>query len=83
MTPSDPLPPKLFFNKDVFDKFIITFLDIVNLSIEMKVFPDNQKIATIIPIEKNKSASRNDLNSFRPVSNLPYVSKLIEKVVEI
>ena len=56
------------------------YLKIINLSISQSKFPSSEKIAFIRPTYKGKG-DVNDLNSYRPISNLSYLSKLIETVI--
>ena len=55
--------------------------DIVILSLSTGVFPDQMKYASVKPLLKKSGLDRNVLKFFRPISNLSYLSKLIEKVV--
>jgi hypothetical protein len=43
--------------------------------------PDQLKDAVIIPILKKASLDKEQLKNFRPVSNLAFISKLIERVI--
>ena len=43
--------------------------------------PTSLKAATVTPLLKKASLNPEDLKNYRPVSNLSYVSKLIEKIV--
>ena len=52
---------------------------IINLSMSSGVFPDDWKIARVVPLFK--AGSRDDPNNYRPVSVLPVDSKIIERVV--
>ena len=56
------------------------YLEIINLSISQSRFPSNEKVALIKPTYKGKG-DVNDLNSYRPISNLSYLSKLIETTI--
>ena len=55
--------------------------DIVNRSLDEAFLPNSLKTALIIPLLKKPNLNPEDLNNFRPVSNLPFISKLIEKSV--
>ena len=57
----------------------LTFL--INQSLNSGIFPDQLKIAKVLPIYKNTELDDNDLNSYRPISILPTISKIFEKVV--
>ena len=52
---------------------------IINLSIRSGIFPDDWKIARVSPVFKEDIKS--DPNNYRPISVLPIVSKLIERIV--
>ena len=54
---------------------------IVNSSLSSGSFPSVLRKAIITPILKKASLDKNTLGNYRPVSNLPFVGKLIEKVV--
>ena len=45
--------------------------------------PNSLKTALIIPLLKKTNLDTEDFKNFRPVSNLPFVSKLIEKSVAV
>ena len=52
----------------------------INLSIRNSQFPKQWKFSKILPAFKNKG-TRFDLKNYRPLSNLPEVSKLAERAV--
>ena len=56
------------------------YLETVNLSISQSEFPISEKTAIIKPTYKGKG-DVNDPNSYRPISNLSYLSKLIETII--
>ena len=54
---------------------------IMNASIEESLVPDLFKCATVRPLLKKSTLDKEVVcNNYRPVSNLPFVSKLAEKV---
>ena len=53
---------------------------IINLSFETGIYPENLKIAKVIPIFKNKGSSL-DCNNYRPISLLSNINKLFEKLM--
>ena len=57
------------------------FTRIINQSLSTGVFPSHLKQAIITPLLKSDKLDKNELSSYRPVSNLSYVSKLIETAV--
>ena len=56
-------------------------LQLVNSSISYGVFPNQLKRAVITPIIKSPSANNNELKNYRPVSSLPFMSKVVEKSI--
>ena len=56
-------------------------MEIVNLSLSTGKMPDDYKNAVLIPLLKKISLDQEIFNNFRPISNLVYISKLIEKVI--
>lgn len=55
----------------------LTFL--INSSLKQGIFPDDLKLAKVLPIYK--SGSTTTLSNYRPISVLNYFSKIFEKVV--
>jgi Reverse transcriptase (RNA-dependent DNA polymerase) len=45
-------------------------------------FPDAFKKSIIIPLIKKPTLDAENLSSYRPISNLPFISKLVERVVK-
>ena len=54
---------------------------IVNLSLSLGYFPDVLKKACVTPLIKNENLDDDNIKNFRPVSNLPFLGKIIEKCV--
>ena len=52
---------------------------IVNASLSTGTFPSALKESIITPVIKKSNADRNSLKNYRPVANLPFLSKVIEK----
>ena len=62
------------------DNVISTPLSVIfNKSIQEGVFPNAMKIAKVIPVYKAKE--KNILNNYRPISLLPVVSKVLERLI--
>ena len=53
--------------------------DIFNFSVLTKVFPDDLKIGKVAPVYK--SGDRDDLNNYHPISVLPTVARVFEKIL--
>ena len=57
--------------------------DLVNCSLDTAFMPLALKTALITPLLKKSNLNSDDFKNFRPVSNLPFISKVIEKVVAV
>jgi len=75
----DPLPTWLL--KSCINELTPILTKIVNISLEHATVPESFKSARIRPLIKKQSLDQNTLKNYRPVSNLPYFSKILEKVV--
>ena len=74
----DTLPTVLL--KSCLDTLLKPITDIIN-ALCSGLLPDNFKHARVNPLLKKTSLPKEDLNSYRPVSNLSSISKILEKVV--
>ena len=75
----DPIPTVLL--KKSLDQFLPIITRIINASMSEQSMPSSLKNAFVKPLLKKPSLDQNQLKNYRPVSNLPYVSKLVERVV--
>ena len=75
----DPMPSNLVKDNMISLASVIT--TITNASLSEGVMPNQLKHALVHPRLKKPSLCRNTLNNYRPVSNLPQLSKIIEKVI--
>ncbi|XP_068089227.1 uncharacterized protein C2orf73 homolog [Hyperolius riggenbachi] len=75
----DPGPTQFMLNCP--DLFVPVFLKIVHCSLQSGIFPALLKEAIIRPLLKKPSLDPDAMTSYRPVSNLPFLGKLIEKAV--
>ena len=62
------------------DVLALSITDMVNLSIHHAYVPHDWKTAIVKPLLK-KSSLELAYDNFRPVSNLPFISKIVEKAV--
>jgi hypothetical protein len=70
-------------------KFVLEFLEIllpvfermINLSLSSGIVPRSFKTASVIPLLKKPGLDPDVLGNYRPVSNLPFASKLLERAV--
>ena len=70
-----------FLLKLCFNELGPIITNLVNLSLSEGIFPSSFKQALVQPLLKKPSLSTDDLNNFRPISNLNFISKILEKVV--
>ena len=54
---------------------------IINVSLSTGIFPSKLREAVVSPLLKKPSLDKEVLKNYRPVSNISYVSKIMEKVV--
>ena len=73
----DNIPVK--FIKPVVDEITSPVVHIINSSIDKELFPDNWKIARVCPVPKVDNPLYE--KDFRPISILPILSKVYEKVI--
>jgi hypothetical protein len=77
-SPLDPFPTSLL--KEFVDVLAIPITTIINPSLSSGVLPKGMKIAFITPLLKKPSLCPDDLLNYRPVSNLSFLSKLVDRV---
>ena len=56
--------------------------DMINISVRKQLYIAKWKQARIIPLLKSAEASRMEVSSYRPISLLPVVSKLVERHIQ-
>ena len=74
----DPIPTSLL--KDNLDLLAPVITKVVNMSLQSGCFPDQWKTALVVPLLK-KVGLDHTFSNYRPVSNLPFLSKVVEKAV--
>ncbi len=77
----DPIPTWLL--KDCIDSLLPVITKIINLSLSSSTVPDNFKEALLSPLIKKALMDSEIFKHYRPISNLSFISKLVEKVVAI
>ena len=65
--------------KQCVDNYITPLTHIINLSIAQGYFPDEWKVAKVIPIFKDGDPQ--DIQNYRPISVLPFFLKYLKKVL--
>ena len=65
--------------KECVDSLFTPITNIVNHSLKNDSFPHQYKKAIGIPFLKKRGLDSDQLKNYRPISNLPFISKFIEK----
>ena len=76
---NNTLPVRLF--KLAKNLLLPPLCHIINRSIESGIFPDILKNANVTPVYKN--GDRHCLSNYRPISVLPFLSKILEKCIAV
>ena len=76
----DPVPTSIV--KQCLDELLPVFTTIINSSLQTGSFPDHWKLALVNPLLKQPGLEL-VFRNFRPVCNLPFVSKLTEKTAAV
>ncbi|XP_063960265.1 uncharacterized protein LOC135155265 [Lytechinus pictus] len=75
----DPIPTSLL--KKCTPTLLPILTDVVNSSLQAGVVPETMKQAIVSPRIKKDNLPRNELKSYRPISNLSFAAKLVERTV--
>ena len=67
------------FTKKIITHIALPLSHIFNLSILQGIFPQQDKIAKVVPVFK--AGERDSTNNYRPISLLPIFSKILEKLI--
>ncbi len=73
----DPVPTKLL--KELSPVAEEPLLNIINSSLSLGHVPKPFKLAVIKPLIKKPQLDPSELANYRPISNLPFMSKILEK----
>jgi exonuclease III len=73
----DPIPTWLL--KELCDPLTPVITKIVNISLQTGYLPISMKKALVIPLLKKLTLDKEVFNNYRPISNLNFVSKVIER----
>ena len=77
----DVIPTKRL--KDCLEGFIKPITVLINKCFSDGKFPKCFKKAVVVPLLKKHNLPKEDLSSYRPVSHLNFISKIIEKLVHV
>uniref|UniRef100_A0A8C5CCP5 Reverse transcriptase domain-containing protein n=2 Tax=Gadus morhua TaxID=8049 RepID=A0A8C5CCP5_GADMO len=75
----DPLPSRVL--KDLFPTVGPVILLLMNLSFSTGIVPSNLEAAVLKPLLKKPGLDPELVRNYRPISNLPFLSKVLERIV--
>ena len=75
----DPIPASLF--NDCINELIPAITTMMNTSLATGIVPQSMKHALVKPLLKKPNLDPECLNNYRPVSNLSFLSKVLERIV--
>ena len=76
----DPMPTSILAKPEILDTILPVITRIVNTSLLHAVVPPSLKRAYVSPLIKKPNADPDVLQNYRPISNLPFLFKIIERV---
>ena len=77
----DPAPTWYRLLKQFAAEITSAQTQLINLSLETGMVPKNFKQALVRPLLKGNNLNTEDVNTYRPVSNLSFMSKQLERVI--
>ena len=80
-SPLDIIPTHLV--KSFSDHCFLDLLKLFNLSLKAGYFPQSFKLAIVRPHLKQANSDNEDFSNYRPISNLSYISELLERAAFI
>ena len=75
----DPVPTRLL--KEVLSPVGVSLLNMINMSLVTGYVPQSFRVAVVKPLLKKPTLDSGILGNYRPISNLPFLSKILEKAV--
>ena len=75
----DIIPTTLL--KSCLDALLVPITKLINLSLAEGKFPCLYKHALVSPLLKKYNLPKEDLSSYRPISNLNFISKILERII--
>jgi hypothetical protein len=77
----DPVPTSLLRKAEVASVAIPYITTLVNASLTTGIVPSEFKLSYVTPLLKKDNLNPDVLNNYRPVANLPFLSKVLERIV--
>ena len=78
-SPNDPLP--LIITKLIASILAPLIKIIIHDSLTYGIIPDLLKLSLITPLLKKPKLNKTELSKYRPISQIPFLAKILEKVV--
>eukprot|EP00057_Strongylocentrotus_purpuratus_P001595 XP_001200033.2 PREDICTED: RNA-directed DNA polymerase from mobile element jockey-like [Strongylocentrotus purpuratus] len=75
----DPVPTWLM--KECLDELLPFITELINLSLSSGIVPAAYKKSHVIPLLKKKQLDPDEFRHYRPISNLMFISKVLERIV--
>lgn len=75
----DPIPSSVL--KECLSSVTLFILNIVKISLSAGIRPKALKVAATTPVHKKPGCDKSDLSNYRPISNLSFLAKVLERVV--
>ena len=75
------MPSGIF--KEYIDLFLTYLTGMINLCLAKGIIPQYPKHAVVTPILKKTNLNKHELKNYRSVSNLSFLSKVIERTVSL
>ena len=75
----DPIPTALL--KECAVQIAPCIVEIVNSSLASGIFPSSLKTALVKPLLKKPRLDKEEMSNYRPIPNLPLLSRVIERIV--
>ena len=75
----DPMPTHLV--KSCLDELVPSITHIMNSSLSSGTVPELFKTSHVVPLLKKSDLNPDDFKSYRPIANLPFLAKILEKIV--
>ena len=75
----DPVPTWLM--KECLDELLPFITQVINISLSSRIVPASYKKSHVIPLLKKKQWDPDEFRHYRPISNLMFISKVLERIV--
>ena len=77
----DPIPTWFLKDSNILEDILPQATAYINASLASSHVPEYHKTALVNPLLKKDGLDVNEFKNYRPVSNIPFVSKILEKIV--